>query len=83
MIYSYVPIDNASIRLTIEDPAWIGMSAKPYFPTGVGIDDAAYWFGREMICGELGGFGKAGGKMRHLEVIGSPLRHSHGVNSSI
>jgi hypothetical protein len=83
VIYSHVPIDNASIRLTIEDPTAIGMSAKPYFPTGVGIDYAAYWFVGERICGELGGFGKVGGKMRHLEMIGSPLRHWHGVDSSL
>jgi hypothetical protein len=62
-------IDNAAIQFTTEDPRPIHLlTAKGYFPTGVhfptgvGVQDPPHWIDMDTTRGELGVFGKGGGK---------------------
>lgn len=68
VIYSHMPIHNAAIQLTGMDSR-ATFDCERLFPHGgafphgeVGVHDAPHWIDRDTICGELGVFGKGGGK---------------------
>ncbi|KAJ9481686.1 hypothetical protein VN97_g11781 [Penicillium thymicola] len=77
-----MPICNAAIQLTV-----VTFHCEGLFPHGgafphaaVGVHDAPHWVDKDTTCGELGVFGKGGGKNENLEVIARSTHHySRGI----
>ncbi|KOS43686.1 hypothetical protein ACN38_g5387 [Penicillium nordicum] len=63
VFYSHMPIANAALQLTVVTFYEKRFPHGGAFPHGaVGVHDAPHWIDKDTTCGELGVFGKGGGK---------------------